>query len=252
MDLPAIKAAGRPDLLACALAAARNVLGLRRDAEMLAGSGSTARAYSLAVLAVEECGKAMCLIALALLPRALRTRAPVGRMLEWHQLKQAGGLLIAAVPIDGPGIAVKLAAMPATRAAQILASLSSPAQEADRLKQRGLYVDMDRTGRIREPSEITDAELTSQLARAQQAAASASLLLAPDTQARLANPPAEVIELASALVNALIREGKARTPEAAAHIMLDAVRNLRDSMATKHTERTSARATGTAPPPKSK
>jgi AbiV family abortive infection protein len=237
MDLPAIKAASRPDLLACALAAARNVLGLRRDAEMLAGSGSSARAYSLAALAVEECGKAMCLTALALLPRALRTRAPVGRMLEWHQLKQAGGLLIAAVPIDGPGMAVKLAAMPATRAAQILASLSSPAQEADRLKQRGLYVDMDRTGRIREPSEITEAELTSQLARAQQAAASATLLLAPDTQARLANPPAEVIELASALVNALIREGKARTPEAAAHIMLNAVRNLRDSVAARHAER---------------
>ena len=237
MDLPAIKAAGRADLLVCALAAARNVMGLRRDAEVLAGSGSTARAYSLAALSVEECGKAMCLTALALLPRALRTRAPVGRMLEWHQLKQAGGLLVAAVPIDGPGMAVKLAAMPATRVAQILATLSSPAQEADRLKQRGFYVDMDRTGRIREPSEITEAELTGQLARAQQAAASATLLLAPDTQARLANPPAEVIELASALVNALIQEGKARTPEAAAHIMLNAVRNLRDSMAMRHAER---------------
>ena len=238
MDLAAIKAAGRADLLACALAAARNVLGLRSDAEVLAGSGSAARAYSLAALAVVECGKAMCLTALALLPGALRTRAPVGRMLEWHQLKQAGGLLVAAVPIDGPGMAVKLAAMPAPRAARILATLSSPAQEADRLKQRGLYVDMDRTGRIREPSEITEAELASQLARAQQAAASAALLLAPDTQARLANPPAEMIELASALVNALIHEGKARTPEAAAHIMLNAVRNLRDNMAMRHAERT--------------
>ena len=78
------------------------------------------------------------------------------------------------------------------------------------------------------------------------------MLVAIQPRLTPANPPAEVIELASALVNALIREGKARTPEAAAHIMLDAVRNLRDSMATKHTERTSARATGTAPPPKSK
>jgi AbiV family abortive infection protein len=243
MDLPAIKAAGRADLLACALAAARNVLGLLRDAEMLAGSGSTARAYSLAALAVEECGKAFCLTALSVLPKTLRTRAPVGRMLEWHQLKQAGGLLIAAVPIDGPGMAVKLAAMPTMRAAQILAALSSPAQEADRLKQRGLYVDMERTGRISEPSEITEAELTSQLARARQAASSATLLLAPDTQARLANPPAEVIELASTLVNALIHEGKARTPEAAARVMLNAVRNLQDNMATKHAEPTPSRAT---------
>lgn len=252
MDLPAIKAASRADLLACAVAAARNVLGLLADAELLSGSGSTARAYSLAALAVEECGKAFGLTALAVLPRTLRTRAPVGRMLEWHQLKQVGGLLIAAVPIDAPGMAVKLAAMPATRATQIMATLSPPADEADRLKRRGLYVDMDRSGRICEPSEITEAELTSQLARARQAAVSAALLLGPDAQARLANPPAEVIELASALVNALIQEGKARTPEAAAHIMLNAVRDFRDSMALKHAERSPTRATKTAAPPKTK
>jgi AbiV family abortive infection protein len=252
VDLPAVKAAGRADLFACALAVARNVLGLLRDAEMLAGSGSTARAYSVAALAVEECGKALCLTALAVLPRTLRTRAPLGRMLEWHQLKQIGGLLIAAVPIDPPGMAAKLAAMPATQATQILTALSVPAEEADRLKRRGLYVDMDRTGRICEPSDITDAELTSQLARARQAATSAALLLGPEAQARLANPPAEVIELASALVNALIQKGNARTPEAAADIMLNAVSNLRDSMAMKHVERTPTRATGTAAPAKTK
>lgn len=231
MNLTAIKAAGRADLLACAAAAARNVLGLLGDAEVLAGSGSAARAYSLAALAVEECGKALCLIALAVLPRALRTRAPVGRMLNWHQLKQVGGLLTVAVPIDGPGLAAKLAVMPATRVTQILTTLSMPAEEADRLKRRGLYVDMDRTGRIREPSEITEGELAGQLARARRAATSAALLLGPDVQARLANPPAAVTELASALVNALIQEGNARTPEAAAQIMLNAVRDLQDSMA---------------------
>lgn len=251
MDLPAIKAAARADLLACAFAAARNVLELLSDGEILAGSGSTARAYSLAALAVEECGKAMSLTALAVLPRTLRTRAPVGRMLEWHQLKQVGGLLIAAVPIDGSGLAAKLAAMPAARATQILTTLTVPADEADRLKRRGLYVDMDRTGQIREPSEITDAELASHLARARKAAASATLLLGPDAQARLADPPAEVAELASALVNALIHGGTVRTPEAAAHIMLNAVRNLQDSMAMRHAERTSTRH-GTATPPKRK
>ncbi len=249
VDLPAIKAAHRADLLACAMAAARNVLGLLRDAEMLAGSGFTARAYSLAALAVEECGKALCLTALAVLPRKQRTRAPVGRMLEWHQLKQVGGLLVAAVPIDGPGMAVKLAAMPAKRATQILTTLSLPAEEADRLKRRGLYVDMDRSGRICEPSEITEAELASQLGRARQAATSAALLLDPNAQARLANPPAEVTGLASALITALIQEGNARTPEAAAQIMLSAVRNLRDSMVRKHPKH-SHRATGTATPPR--
>lgn len=44
MDLPAIKAAEGTDLFACALAAARNALGLLHDAEMLAQSGAMARA----------------------------------------------------------------------------------------------------------------------------------------------------------------------------------------------------------------
>jgi AbiV family abortive infection protein len=235
VDLQAIKAASRTELSACALAAARNVLGLLRDAEALAGLGSVARAYSLAALAVEECGKAVCLVALAALPMTLRTRAPVGRMLGWHQLKQVGGLLVAAVPIDSPGLAAKLAAMPAAQARQILSTLSAPAEEADRLKRRGLYVDMDRTGRICEPSQITEAELASQLERARQAATSAALMLGPEARARLANPPAEVIELATALVTALTQGGNSRTPEAAADIMLDAVSNLGDGMPIKAT-----------------
>lgn len=237
MDLGAVKAAGRAELSACAFAVARNVLGLLHDAELLAAAGRTARAYSLAALAVEECGKAACLLALAVLPKSLRTRAPTGRMLQWHQLKQVGGLLVAAVPIDRPGIAAKLAAMPAAQATQILATLNAPADEADRLRRRGVYVDMDSDGRIREPSEITEAELASQLARARQAAASAAVMLGPDMQARLANPPAEVIELATALISALVQAGNTRTPKDAADILLTAVSNLRDSMAIKNAQR---------------
>ncbi len=108
------------------------------------------------------------------------------------------------------------------------------AEEADRLKRRGLYVDMDRGGRIREPSEITEAEVTSQLARARQAAGSAGLLLGPEAQARLANPPAEAIELARALVSVLTQTPRyARTPEAAVDVMLNAVSTFRNGMAVK-------------------
>jgi AbiV family abortive infection protein len=233
VDLRAVRAARRTELSACAIAAARNANGLLHDAEVLARSGSAARAYSLAALAVEECGKAACLCALAVMPRTLRTRAPVGRLLEWHQLKQVGGLLIAIVTLDAPGFAPKLAAMPAARARQILCSLNVPADEADRLKRRGLYVDMDRGGRIREPSEITDAEVTSQLARARQAAHSAGWLLGPQAQARLAHPPAEAVEFARALVTVLTQAGHARTPDAAVDVVLDAVSKLRDGMAVK-------------------
>jgi AbiV family abortive infection protein len=236
VDLRAIKAARRSELSECAIAAARNAQGLLHDAEMLARSGSTARAYSLAAFAVEECGKAAYLTALAVLPRSLRMRAPVGRLLEWHQLKQAGGLLIAAVTFDLPGVAPKLAAMPAAQVTQILGTLSVPADESDSLKRRGLYVDMDRSGRIREPSEITEAEVDSQLTRARQAAESAGVLLGPEGRARLTNPPAEAIELARALVTALIRERNARTPEAAVDVMRSAVSALRKGVAVKDAE----------------
>jgi len=240
VDLRAVKAASKTELSACAVAAARNAHGLLHDAEVLARSGSAARAYSLAALAVEECGKAAGLTALVALPKTLRTQAPVGRLLEWHQLKQVGGLLTAAVTWEGPGVAPKLAAMPAARAAQILRTLCVPAEEADRLKRRGLYVDMDRGGRIREPSEITEAEVTSQLTWARQAADSAGVLLGPQAQAWLANPPAEAIELARALVSVLTQAGHARTPEAAVDVLLNAVSKFRNGMAMKDAEATSA------------
>jgi AbiV family abortive infection protein len=225
VDLRAVKEASRPALAACAIAAARNAQGLLQDAELLAGSGRTARAYSLAVLAVEECGKAMDLVALAVMPERLRARAPVGRMLEWHQLKLVGGLLMAVVPLAQ--VASRLTDMPTAELAQALGILDAPADEADRLKQRGLYVDMGRDGVTREPSEITQQEVESQLARARQAAASAFVLLGTDAQARLARPPAESVEFAQELVTALTAASSARTTQAAAEVLHEAVENYR-------------------------
>jgi len=64
---------------------------------VLADAGSMSRAYSLAALAVEEAGKAASLVLLTVMPETLRARAPAGAMLEWHQLKQVQGLLMAGV-----------------------------------------------------------------------------------------------------------------------------------------------------------
>ena len=58
MDLAAVKAAPALLLARGAVAAARNVQDLVEDAAVLSGAGRPARAYSLAVLAVEELGKA--------------------------------------------------------------------------------------------------------------------------------------------------------------------------------------------------
>ena len=226
MDLRAVKSATGPELAVCAIAAARNAQAVLYDAGLLAEAGRTARAYSLSALAVEECGKAASLTALAMMPEGLKTHAPVGRLLQWHQLKQVGGLLLAVVPFDAIG--PMLTAMPAAEMKEVICNLAGPAEEAERLKRRGFYVDMDRASRTREPSEITDTELASQLARASKAVASASVLLGADAQTWILNPPPEARDLAAAMAEALIDTRYARTPEAAADVMLKAGSKLRD------------------------
>jgi len=231
VDLGAVKAAPAPRLAACAVGAAANAQGLLDDAELLSSAARHARAYSLAALAVEEAGKAAALFVLALMPRQLRARAPLGRMLQWHQLKLVGGMLIAAVPFGPRTIAAQLLAMPQARVVEILDGAQALAQDLDCFKQRGLYADIDSGGRVRLPSEVADTDVPVQLCRARRAVSSASVLLDPDVQARLAHPPAEVVELCRALVSAFAEAGYSRTPEAAANVMLDAVSRLQEQTA---------------------
>src|SRR5258706_487101 len=159
VDLRAVKEAPVPVLARGAVAAARNARGLVQDAELLSGAGRLARAYSLAGLAVEEVGKAGSLADLTAMPENLRAPAPVGRMLEWHQMKLVAGQLIAAVPLGVPGAATRFVTMPLSEVAEILDSAQASARDADRLKQRGLYVDVDRSGHVREPSEVAAADV---------------------------------------------------------------------------------------------
>lgn len=233
MDLRAVKAASRPELLACVCAAAENAHGLLDDAELLSRAGRHARAYSLAVLAVEEFGKATALVALAAMPENVRAQAPVRRMLEWHELKLVAGLLMAVMKFGPPGAAVRLAAMPITQVTQIIETTDAFARDADRLKLRGLYVDVDRCGRIRRPSEITEADVSSQLARARQVASSASLLCDPGVW--LAGPSPEGIDLARALVSAFAEAEDVRSPENAGAIVLHAVVELQQQLAASDT-----------------
>jgi AbiV family abortive infection protein len=232
VDLGAVKAATAPRLAACAVGAAVNAQGLLDDAELMSAAARRARAYALAALAVEEAGKAAALFTLALMPRQLRARAPLGRMLEWHQLKLVGGMLIAVVPFGPQTIAAQLLAMPADQVAEILDKAQALAQDVDSLKQRGLYADIDSGGRVRLPSEVADTDVAAQLGRARLAASSASVLLDPDVQARLVDPPAEAVEFGRALVSAFSGAGYSRTPEAAAHLLLEAVRTLREETTT--------------------
>lgn len=229
MDLGAVKEAPVRELARGAVAAARNARGLVEDADLLSGAGRLARAYSLAGLAVEEVGKAGSLADLAAMPLNLRARAPVGRMLEWHQMKLVAGHLIAAVPF-GESMAVRLVTMPMTEVAAIFDNARAFAEDVDRLKQRGLYVDVDRRGHVREPSEVTAADVRVQFGRARQAASATTALLDPGAPLVLANPEAADVEFSRALVSAYAAAGHRRSPEAAADVLLSAVTKLRGQM----------------------
>lgn len=223
-----MKAAATPKLVRCAVAAAANARDLLGDAEWLSAAVRNARAYALAALAVEEAGKAVSLAGLAVMPANLRAQAPVGRMLEWHQLKLVGGMMIGAMPFGGRALPAQLAAMAPTELAVILDNAEVLAEEVDRLKQRGLYADIDADGQIRIPSEVSEADVAAQLARARQAVSAASLLLDPGMPAELLDPPAESVELARALVSAFAEAGHNRTPKAAADVVLNAVTKLQN------------------------
>jgi len=221
-----VKDAPARELARGAIAAARNACGLLDDAELLAGAGRLARAYSLAGLAVEEVGKAGGLATLAAMPENLRPQAPVGRMLEWHQMKLVAGELIAAVPLGSPTLATRLVTMPLSEVAELLDIAQAFAEDVDRLKQRGLYVDLDTSGQVREPSEVTTAEVRGQLEHARLAALAADALLDPSAPVRLASPGPAAVEFSRALVTAFGETGSARSPEAAADVLRSAATKL--------------------------
>jgi AbiV family abortive infection protein len=221
-----VKAAATPDLVRCAVAAAVNARDLVGDAEWLSAAERNARAYALAALAVEESGKAVSLAALAVMPEQLRARAPLGRMLEWHQLKLVGGIMIGTMPFGGRALPAQLAAMAPGQVAAMLEDAQLLAQDVDRLKQRGLYADIDQEGHIRLPSEVSEADVRTQLDQARRAVSAASLLLDPGIPDELANPPSESVELAQALVGAFAEAGHSRTPQAAADVVLNAIRKF--------------------------
>jgi hypothetical protein len=56
------------------------------------------------------------------MPRNVREQAPVGRMLEWHQLKLVGGVLMAVLGFGPPGARPGLLPCPIT----LLEQLSIP------------------------------------------------------------------------------------------------------------------------------
>jgi hypothetical protein len=97
----------------------------------------------------------------------------------------------------------------------------------DRIKQRGLYVDVDRSRHVREPSEVTAAEVREQLDRARHATSAVDALLKPGGSAIIARPGPDEFEFSRAVVSAFGETGFARSPEAAADVLRNALTKLR-------------------------
>jgi AbiV family abortive infection protein len=150
-----------PDLDALgefALAAARNARRLLDDAELLFSRGRWPSAYSLAVLAFEEAGKAwMCVFAM-MVPDEVRPDWPYGDLIAGHVDK-----LLAAHAMAHILAAASTGQDVITSLADIGENLDELARGHNQAKQRGLYADL-LDGTVREPSSITKDEARRMLA----------------------------------------------------------------------------------------
>jgi AbiV family abortive infection protein len=134
------------------LAAARNARRLLEDAELLLKRGRSPSAYSLAVLAFEEAGKAwMCVMAM-MVPDDVRPDWPHGDLISRHVDKLMAAHVMACIFTSANNGRDVIASL-----GDIGESLEELAREHNRAKQRGLYIDLtDDT--IWDPASITKEE----------------------------------------------------------------------------------------------
>jgi AbiV family abortive infection protein len=144
-----------PDLDALgafALAAARNARRLLDDAELLLKRGRWPSAYSLAVLAFEEAGKAwMCVIAM-MVPDDVRPEWPYGELITKHVDKLMAAHVMAhmlASASKGEDVIASLV--------DVGENLEELAREHNQAKQRGLYADL-LDGTVWDPVSVTKDE----------------------------------------------------------------------------------------------
>jgi AbiV family abortive infection protein len=139
-------------LSALALAAARNSQRLLDDAELLLKHGRRPSAYSLAVLAFEEAGKAWMSIVTMMVPPDIRPDWPHDDLIATHvdKLMAAHGMAnMLASAYSGQDFMASLV--------NISENLEELAREHNQVKQRGLYVDL-LDGTAWEPARITKGE----------------------------------------------------------------------------------------------
>jgi AbiV family abortive infection protein len=153
--------------LALSQAAEENARSLIGDAEVLLCAGRWPRAYSLAVLAHEECGKSLMAMALLGAPGVvLRQPRWMQELRSGHGRKLISTYQHQAMVSPGDFIAK-------TNESPDLARTSNLG------KQRGFYVDLADDESVRRPSDVTEAEARAEVARVSQMVYSSGLRSMP-------------------------------------------------------------------------
>jgi AbiV family abortive infection protein len=169
-----------------AVAAAKNARRLLTDAELLTSRGRWAGAYSDAILAFEEAGKAwLCAIAM-IMPDESRDEFPFGD-LDWDHTWKLGA---------AHGMAFMLAFIRGGEDApesivQDAGVLQALAREHNEAKQRGIYADL-RDGVVWDPASITREEAKTMVAAVRDLLDYSGLLADPEFITWLANMPEDV------------------------------------------------------------
>ncbi len=181
-----------PDLDALgdfALAAARNARRLLDDADLLLRRGRWPSAYSLAVLAFEEAGKAWMCITAMMVPDDVRPEWPYGDLITTHVDKLMAAHVMAqmlASATSGRDIITDLA--------DVGENLDELAREHNQAKQRGLYADvLDDT--VWEPASVTADEATRMVVTVRGLLDHGGQLADPEFVAWLASQTQEVLEV---------------------------------------------------------
>jgi AbiV family abortive infection protein len=174
---------------ALALAAARNSRRLLDDAELLLNHGRRPSAYSLAVLAFEEAGKAWLCIVAMMVPADVRPDWPHDDLIARHVDKlMAAHMMVSMLSYAyrGQDVILNLISMSE--------HLEELAREHNQAKQRGLYVDL-LDGTVREPASVTKDEAQRMVAIVRSLLDNGGYLADPEFIAWLADETQEAVQM---------------------------------------------------------
>ena len=184
MPVPSLDALGN-----LALAAARNARRLLDDAELLLIRGRSPSAYSLAVLAFEEAGKAwLCVIAM-MVPDDIRPEWPHGDLVARHVDKLMAAHVMAHMVTTAYAGRDMITCL-----ADIGEDLEELARAHDHAKQRGLYADL-LDGAVWEPSGVTKDEAKRMVAVVRGLLDHGGSLVDPEFIVWLATQTQEVVQV---------------------------------------------------------